>query len=124
MSFEVKPIEIGKTYNLDDINFATASFELTKESKLVIDAFVEFLNDNQTVKVELQGHTDNVGSAASNLTLSENRAKSVYDYIVQNGIPASRLKSKGYGQTRPIADNNTEDGRAKNRRTVFVVTGR
>ncbi len=124
MSFEVKPIEIGKTYNLDDINFATASFELTKESKLVIDAFVEFLNDNQTVKVELQGHTDNVGSAASNLTLSENRAKSVFDYIIQNGISASRLKSKGYGQTSPIADNNTEEGRAKNRRTVFVITER
>lgn len=122
MNFEIKPIEIGKSYNLEDINFETASFELSNESMLVIDAFIEFLNDNLTVNVELQGHTDNIGSAASNLALSENRAKSVFDYIVKSGIPASRLKSKGYGQARPIADNNTEEGRARNRRTVFLIT--
>jgi len=122
MNFEIKPIEIGKSYNLEDITFETASFDLSNESKLVIDAFIEFLTDNNTVKVELQGHTDNIGSAASNLILSENRAKSVYDYIVQSGVSASRLKSKGYGQVKPIADNNTEEGRAKNRRTVFLIT--
>lgn len=122
VNFEVKPIEVGKAYNLNDIYFATDSYELTPESKNVIDAFIEFMNDNSTIKVEIQGHTDNVGTPAYNLTLSENRAKSVFDYIIQNGVSSERLKYKGYGQTKPIANNNTDEGKAKNRRTVFLIT--
>ena len=121
VNFEISPIEEGKSYKLNDINFATNSFELQREAKLVIDAFIDFLNDNASVKVEIQGHTDNIGNDNSNMTLSENRAKSVYDYIISSGISADRLSFKGYGKTKPIAKNDTEEGRAKNRRTVFVI---
>jgi outer membrane protein OmpA-like peptidoglycan-associated protein/tetratricopeptide (TPR) repeat protein len=121
VDFQISPIEEGKSYKLNDIYFATNSFDLKRESKLVIDAFIEFLNENPTVNIEIQGHTDNVGNDNSNMVLSENRAKSVYDYIISTGVSTDRLSFKGYGETKPIATNDTEDGRAKNRRTVFVV---
>ncbi|NLN73835.1 MAG: OmpA family protein [Bacteroidales bacterium] len=121
IDFEIKPIDVGKSYELSDIYFKTDSYELNKESKFVIDAFIEFMNDHLSVKVELQGHTDNIGSAQYNQTLSENRAKAVFDYIVESGVSKSRLSYKGYGQSSPIATNSTEEGRAKNRRTVFMI---
>ncbi len=121
VDFAISPIEEGKSYKLNDIYFATNSYELTRESMLVTDAFVEFLTENSSVVVEIQGHTDNVGNDNDNMTLSDNRAKSVYDYIISTGISADRLKYKGYGKTKPIASNDTEEGRSKNRRTVFVI---
>jgi len=121
VDFTISTIEEGKSYRLNDIYFATNSYELNRECKLVIDAFIEFLTDNSSVVVEIQGHTDNIGGDNENMTLSENRAKSVYDYIVANGIASSRLKFKGYGKTKPVATNDTEEGRSKNRRTVFVI---
>jgi outer membrane protein OmpA-like peptidoglycan-associated protein/tetratricopeptide (TPR) repeat protein len=121
VDFAISPIEEGKSYKLNDIYFATNSFELTRESRLVTDAFVEFLTENPSVVVEIQGHTDNVGNDNDNMVLSDNRAKSVYDYIISTGVNADRLKYKGYGKTKPIASNDTEEGRSKNRRTVFVI---
>lgn len=118
---EVKKVEVGKTCVLHDINFATNDFSLSSESKRVIDLFVEFLEENPTVKVEIQGHTDNVGDDKSNQVLSEKRAHSVYEYVISKGINANRVRYKGYGEAKPIADNNTVAGRAKNRRTVFVI---
>lgn len=118
---EVKKIEVGKTCDLHDINFSTNDYSLTEESKQMIALFVEFLNENPSVKVEIQGHTDNVGDDKSNQLLSESRAKSVYDYVVSQLGDSSRLRYKGYGESKPIADNNTAEGRAKNRRTVFVI---
>lgn len=118
---EVKSIETGKVCDLRDIYYETNSFTLTPNSKVVLALFIEFLKDNPTVKVEIQGHTDNIGNDDANLRLSQQRAKSVYDYVVSQGIPASRLRYKGYGESQPIADNNTESGRAKNRRTVFLI---
>ena len=73
------------------------------------------------MRIELGGHTDNVGSEASNQKLSEQRAKAVYDYLVQHGVPAERLTYKGYGQSQPVADNSTPEGRRQNRRTVFTI---
>lgn len=124
VDFEVQEISIGRAYNLNDIYFATNSYELTEPSKQVLNEFYAFLTENPTVKVELQGHTDNVGNDKINLTLSDNRAKSVYTYLIEQGVSADRLRYKGYGSTRPIADNKTEAGRAKNRRTVFVILER
>ena len=118
---EVKAVETGKVCDLRDIYYETNSFTLTPNSKIVLALFIEFLKDNPTVKVEIQGHTDNVGNDDANMKLSQQRAKSVYDYVVAKGIPASRLRYKGYGETQPIADNSTEIGRAKNRRTVFLI---
>ncbi len=124
VDLEVKPIEVGEEYRINNINFATDSYQLDHIAIDVIKEFMGFLKENPNVKVGIHGHTDNVGSSAANMTLSNNRAKAVYDYLVANGIPASRLSYKGYGDTKPIAANNNEAGRAKNRRTVFVVTGK
>jgi outer membrane protein OmpA-like peptidoglycan-associated protein len=82
---------------------------------------IQLLNENPTVKIEISGHTDNIGNAPANLKLSQNRAKSVVDYLVKNKINPQRLTYKGFGSTKPIADNKTEDGRMLNRRTEMRV---
>ncbi|MCX6286163.1 MAG: OmpA family protein, partial [Bacteroidetes bacterium] len=77
---------------------------------------------NPVICIQIQGHTDNIGNDADNLKLSDNRARSVYNYLVLRGIAASHLTYKGFGKTMPVADNDTEEARARNRRTVFVIT--
>jgi outer membrane protein OmpA-like peptidoglycan-associated protein len=119
--FEMKPVQTGETYQINDIYFATNSSELTSASKFVLDILIDFLRDNPNVTIEIQGHTDNIGNRRDNMLLSENRAKEVYNYLITNHIKESRLKYKGYADTKPIAENTTETGRAKNRRTVFVI---
>jgi outer membrane protein OmpA-like peptidoglycan-associated protein/tetratricopeptide (TPR) repeat protein len=119
---DIKPIEVGETYTLNDIYFPTASYELTEESTMMIDGFIEFLAENPKIRVAIHGHTDNVGNDADNLELSHNRAKSVYDYLLKGGIARDRLSYQGFGESKPIASNKTASGRAKNRRTVFVIT--
>ena len=89
-----------------------------------MNCYVQLLKDNPTVKIEISGHTDNVGKPSDNLTLSNNRAKSVVNYLITKGISAQRLVAKGYGETKPVADNKTEEGRAKNRRTELKVISR
>jgi len=118
---ELKPIEVGSHYTIHNIYFKYNSYELTDESKDVLDEFVVFLNENPTLKIEIQGHTDNIGTAEFNLKLSEKRARSVYEYLISKGIASSRLLYRGFGFSNPIADNNTEEGRAKNRRTEFLI---
>ena len=122
LDIEMKPIELNKSYRINDIYFPFNSFDLTKESKVVLDQLLDFLNENITICIEVQGYTDNIGNDASNLKLSENRAQSVYNYLIEQGIAATRLTYKGFGKSMPVAGNDTEDGRAKNRRTVFVIT--
>lgn len=79
------------------------------------------MNENPTMEIEIEGHTDDVGSDAANLTLSRNRAKSVMDYLVSKGVNAGRMKSNGFGETKPIADNKSDEGRALNRRVQFTI---
>ena len=81
------------------------------------------MKDNPTIKIQINGHTDNIGKPADNLKLSENRASSVVTYLTEKGIQSDRLSFKGFGATQPIDDNNTEEGRAKNRRTELKVLG-
>lgn len=121
VDFEVKPIEEGKAVELNDIYFATASYQIDIKSNVVLNSFIEFLNDNSSIKIEIRGHTDNVGSLQTNVTLSNQRAKAVYDYLITNGIEPIRLKYKGYGPNMPISSNDTEEGKAKNRRTEFFI---
>ena len=118
---EIKKVETGKEYQLHDIYFETNLYNLSSHSKYLINLFVEFLIDNPTVKVEIQGHTDNIGNDADNLLLSERRAKSVYDYVISKAIPQERVRHKGYGRTKPVTSNDTPEGRAKNRRTIFLI---
>lgn len=121
---ELKELEIGKEYKLNDINFESNSYQLDNVARGVIDEFILYLQDNPGLKADIQGHTDNVGDDGANLALSKNRAKTVYDYVIAHGISASRLSHHGYGETKPIASNDTDEGRARNRRTVFVVTSK
>ncbi|MBO7133774.1 MAG: OmpA family protein [Bacteroidales bacterium] len=121
VNFEVKPIEAGKSVQINDIYYATASYEINSKSYAVLNEFADFLKTNPTVKVEIRGHTDNIGSAQTNITLSNQRAKAVYDYLLSKGVPRANISYKGYGPNMPIADNKTEAGRAKNRRTEFYI---
>jgi outer membrane protein OmpA-like peptidoglycan-associated protein len=88
-----------------------------------LNKLVELMKDNPSVTIRINGYTDNVGNEADNLKLSDNRAKAVVNYLVNKGIDAKRLTSKGFGEMQPLADNSTEEGRTLNRRTEFIVTG-
>lgn len=118
---EVRKIAVGGAYKLNNIRFPTNSSELNHASKNIIKDFAGFLKENSKVNVAIHGHTDTAGDAAANMTLSNDRAKAVYDFLIQSGISAGRLSYKGFGQTKPVADNNSELGRSKNRRTEFVI---
>ncbi|RLD46243.1 MAG: hypothetical protein DRI86_03700 [Bacteroidetes bacterium] len=121
MDMELKEIEVGGTYNLDDVYFATNSTKLTDNSKKVIEEFYNFLHENPKIIIEIQGHTDNVGTEIYNQKLSRGRAKSVYELLINLGISDNQMSYKGYGETMPISENRTEEGRALNRRTVFLI---
>lgn len=117
----LQPIKKNTIVELKNIFFETNKYNLKDESKAELQKLIDFLNYNKTVKIEIRGHTDNVGDDKSNLQLSQNRAKSVYDYLIAHGIAKERLTYKGYGETIPVADNSTPEGREKNRRTEFMV---
>jgi outer membrane protein OmpA-like peptidoglycan-associated protein len=102
------------------INFDTGKSVVKPESQPIIEQIVQMMNSNPDLKIGVEGHTDNVGTPASNKSLSEARAKSVVSAIIGQGITAERLSPAGYGQDKPIGDNNTEEGRAKNRRVELV----
>ena len=91
----------------------------------VLDNFVDYLKENSKLKIGIYGHTDNVGDPQKNLKLSQERAQSVRDYLVLMGVKSKRIVAvKGFGDTKPIASNNTAQGRAKNRRTEFIIMGK
>jgi outer membrane protein OmpA-like peptidoglycan-associated protein/tetratricopeptide (TPR) repeat protein len=117
----LQPIEVNASIILKNVFFDVNKFDLKPESQVEMDKLVQLLRENPSLKIEISGHTDNVGKPADNLTLSNNRAKSVVTYLLSKNIPAARLVAKGYGETKPIADNKTEEGRALNRRTEMKV---
>jgi len=102
------------------INFETGKSTIDPESARTLDAAAAALKEAADVRVEVAGHTDNVGTPEANLTLSQDRAQAVLAALVERGVKAERLTAKGYGQTAPVADNRTDDGRAKNRRVELV----
>lgn len=116
------PLKVDVNFVLRNIFFDTDKYDLKKESYAELGNLIQLLNTNPKMKIEISGHTDNQGSKSHNQVLSENRAKAVYDYLVAHGISASRLTYKGYGDTKPIDDNATEQGRANNRRTEVKIT--
>jgi outer membrane protein OmpA-like peptidoglycan-associated protein len=124
VDIELKKLEVGAQYTINDIFFTTNSYEINDTIKTVLNEFSEYLKINPRLNVALQGHTDNVGNPTDNMALSQKRAQAVFDYLVSNTIDKSRITYKGLGETKPIANNATEEGRAKNRRTVFVVTSK
>jgi outer membrane protein OmpA-like peptidoglycan-associated protein len=117
----LQPIEANASVVLKNVFFDINKFDLKPESEAELDIVVQLMNDNPTVKIQIGGHTDNIGKPADNLTLSNNRAKSVVTYLISKGIPTARLSAKGFGETQPVADNKTEEGKALNRRTEMKV---
>ncbi len=120
----LKRIEVGSKIVLKNIFFDFDRATLRPESTAELERLTKLLNDNSGLKIEISGHTDNKGSATYNQKLSEDRAKTVVDYLIQHGISASRLQYKGYGLSQPIATNDTDEGRQLNRRTEFKIVAK
>lgn len=111
----------SKTFILEDVNYETGKATLDEESFPVLDELVAYLNRKEDQRIEIGGHTDNVGTAANNLKLSNERAVTVMQYLISKGISPTRLEAKGYGMSTPIETNKTEEGRAQNRRTEVKI---
>ena len=124
MTAKVEELKVGEPYTIPDINFATNSAVINDKSAAVLRDFAEFLEENPSVKIEIRGHTDNVGTSRDNLVLSTERAFEVMGFIQQEGIDGRRMRFKGYGEKRPVASNDTPEGRAENRRTEFIITSK
>jgi outer membrane protein OmpA-like peptidoglycan-associated protein len=117
----LQPIAVNASVVLKNIQFDLNSYHLKDVSLIELNKLVQLMTDNASTRIEISGHTDNTGNDADNIKLSTNRAKAVADYLISKGIDAKRLSWKGYGSTKPIADNNTEEGKTKNRRTEFKI---
>lgn len=124
ISVLLQPIAVGSKVVLKNIFFDTNRFDLRPESMAELQKLIDFLKFNPTVKIEISGHTDDVGNDEVNQILSENRARSVYQFLSVHGINPDRLVFKGYGKTQPLAPNTSEENRALNRRTEFKIIGK
>ncbi len=122
LNIGLNKIKVGETVVLNNVFFESDQYDLKSESKSELEVIRKMLDKNPTLKIEIGGHTDNSGTDEKNKVLSENRAKSVYDYLVSKGTDATRLTFKGYASSKPVAPNDTAENKAKNRRTEFVVT--
>jgi OOP family OmpA-OmpF porin len=118
----LSPVEVGQTVRLNNIFFIFGKADLKEESKFELDRLYSVLHSSPSLKIVIQGHTDNIGSPEFNQKLSEDRAKAVFDYLLSKGITEKQISYKGFGQDKPVKDNHTEQGRAYNRRVEFVVT--
>lgn len=111
----------AKNYTLNNVHFDFGKSSFKRESFPQLEELVAFLKNKPSIRIEIAGHTDNVGKPADNLKLSQDRSASIVKYLVGRGISASRLTAKGYGDTKPVADNSTDDGRRLNRRTEVIL---
>jgi outer membrane protein OmpA-like peptidoglycan-associated protein len=121
MNFRLQPLEVGATVNLKDVLFEQGKTVMLSQSYPELDLVVAFLKANPKVRIELSGHTDNRGIPGQNLKLSQARVEKVKDYLVSKGIEKKRITGKGYGGSRPIASNETEETRLLNRRVEFTI---
>lgn len=121
-SFEVEIIyEPAKKITLDNVYFDFGKATIKPESYQTLNDLVDYMKRKKNIKIEIAGHTDNVGGDDANLKLSQSRAESVRNYLISKGVEAVRITAKGYGETMPVESNDTEGGRAKNRRTEVKV---
>lgn len=120
-SLELVPIEVGMVVRLNNVFFDVNQSILRTESFPELDRVVKLLKENKDIAIAISGHTDNVGSDDKNMTLSEDRARAVATYIIQAGIDSSRVTSKGFGSSVPVASNDTEEGKQQNRRVEFAI---
>lgn len=117
----MKKTELGDRSVLNNVQFDFDSFTLKESSFVQLSLILDFLKSNFSVKIEVAGHADSVGSDEYNMILSENRAKCIYDYLIENGVSKTRLQFKGYGNSHPLVSNLSENGRSINRRTEIVI---
>jgi outer membrane protein OmpA-like peptidoglycan-associated protein len=122
LDVKLSKAETGGKVVLKNVFFDTNLFVLKQESFPELNKLVSFMKSNQAINIEISGHTDSTGDKNKNQLLSENRAKAVYDYLQSKGVSASRMTFAGYGDTKPVSVNDTEEGRALNRRTEFLIT--
>lgn len=121
LDIPLEAIEKDRAEVLNNIFFQTGAFSLDEKSKVELNKMSEFLTKNKTIKIEISGHTDDVGSDTENMELSRKRAQSVQEYLHQSGIAADRISAKGYGETQPVAPNDSEQNRQKNRRIEWRI---
>lgn len=122
LEFDVEiQFELPKKYTLDNVYFETGKATIDPKSFKELDELAEYMKLKKTLVIEIAGHTDNVGNAEANTKLSQERANSARNYLIKKGIAENRVVAKGYGDTQPIASNNTEEGKRKNRRTEVRV---
>jgi outer membrane protein OmpA-like peptidoglycan-associated protein len=121
LNFKLQPIEIGAVVNLKSVLFEIGTTTLLEESYSELNVVVDFLKTNPKVEIELEGHTDNRGDAKKNLELSQQRVDKIKSYLVSKGISGRRIKGKGFGGSRPIATNDSEEARRLNRRVEFRI---
>jgi outer membrane protein OmpA-like peptidoglycan-associated protein len=119
----VDSLEVGKAYTLASIYYATESHLLDKEAKILLQSFAAYLQQQQHISLQINGHTDDLGAEQNNLLLSERRAQEVVNYLIELGIAPERLQAKGFGETQPKVANTSLENRAKNRRTDFEILG-
>lgn len=124
LEIPLQPIDTGVAIELRNIFFDVDKYDLKPESKAELEKLVDFLKNNRKLRIELSGHTDSDGNKKANQVLSQNRAKAVYNYCVNAGIPAERMTYKGYGDSRPKVPNTTPENKAKNRRTEMKIIGK
>ncbi len=122
MNFDINiSYELPKTITLKDVHFDTNKATLKASSFKSLNELAEFMLLKKSLKIELAGHTDSDGDAEKNMILSQKRAETVRNYLIRKGVPANRLTAKGYGETQPVADNSTEEGKRLNRRTEVRI---
>jgi outer membrane protein OmpA-like peptidoglycan-associated protein len=121
LNIDLDKAKEGTIAVLENIFFDVDKYDLKEKSVTELQKISRFLMENPTVKVEISGHTDNTGAQAYNKQLSEKRAQSVANYLVSNGLPSARIAIKGYGSEHPIATNDSEEGRQRNRRIEFKI---
>lgn len=124
LDIPLNPIQVGSKIVLKNVFYDVDKFSLRKESRFELDKLIQFMKSNPTVVIEVGGHTDNTGSKTKNLELSNNRAKTVAEYLTAGGIAANRVVFKGYADAYPVADNQSEKGRQQNRRTEVRIIRR
>jgi OmpA-OmpF porin, OOP family len=121
MNFKLQPVEVGTLVSLKSVLFYMGTTTLLQESYVELDAVIDFLKANPKVEIELEGHTDNRGDAKKNLKLSQERVAAIKSYMVSKGISSRRIKGKGFGGSRPVANSDSEEARKINRRVEFLI---
>ncbi|MDB2675726.1 OmpA family protein [Flavobacteriales bacterium] len=120
-NFKMQSIEEDKAFRINNIYFDSDAYELNEQAKIVLNSFIDFMDFNSTIEVAIHGHTDDVGDQLSNQELSSKRAKKVHDYLINGGVSVDRLSYKGFGESKALVPNDSEENRAVNRRTEFYV---